>query len=211
MLNLVVLGLCIGSTLLVLLCLGQKHTVVIPVTVQLHFKSFNILLQLLGVVGIHQIHIEDALGMSRHLSLRDPQCFLVCELLLEFRYLNLEESDLLPLDVIVQSEAIDLINKILLVLLSEPLIDLRELLGLRKVVLHVAIMRPTSPLRHLRDIKGLVEVICQLRLHFTLILLILEFLVDGVEVNVRLHSFVGSWLQCDFTLICFWPFLKSQA
>ena len=88
---------------------------------------------------------------------------------------------------------------------------MRELLGLLQVVLHVAILRPPSPLRHLRDVKGLVEVICQLRLNFTLILLILEFLVDGVEVDVRLQCFVRSWLQCDFALICFWPFLNSYA
>ena len=150
--------------------------------------------------------------MSRHLTLRDPQGFLVCELFLELRYLNLKESDLLPLDVIVQPEPVNLVDQILLVLLSEPLIDLRELLGLRQVVLHVvAILRPPSPLRHLRDIKGLVEVICQLRLNFTFILLILEFLVDGVEVDVRINCFVRSWLQCDFALICFWPFLKSYS
>ena len=101
MLDLVVLGLRIGRTFLVLLGLGQKHTVVIPVTVQLHLKSFDVLLQLLVVVRIHQIHIKDALGMSGDLTLRDPQSFLVSELLLEFRYLNLEESDLFPLDVIV--------------------------------------------------------------------------------------------------------------
>ena len=106
--------------------------------------------------------------------------------------------------------AVLLINQILLVLLSQPLIDLRELLGLREVVLHVGIVRPPSPLRHLRDIESLVEVICQLRLHFALILLVLEFLVDGFEVDVRIHSFVGGWLQRDFALICFWPFLKSQ-
>ena len=150
--------------------------------------------------------------MSRHLTLRDSQCLLVSELLLELRYLNLEESDLLPLDVVVQPESVDLIDQILLVLLTESLIDLRELLGLRQVLMHVvAILRPACPLRHLRDIEGLVEVICQLRLNFTLILLILEFLVDGVEVDVGLQCFVGSWLQCDFALICFWPFLKSNA
>ena len=83
------------------------------------------------------------------------------ELLLELRYLNLEESNLFPLDVVVKPEPINLIDQILLVLLSEPLIDLRELLGLRQVVLHVmAILRPTGPLRHLRDVKGLVEIIC---------------------------------------------------
>ena len=181
MLDLVVLGLRIGRTLLVLLCLGQKHAIVVPIAVQLHLQSFNVLLQLLVVVRVHQIHIQDALNMSRHLTLRDPQCLLVCELLLELRYLNLEESDLLPLDVVVQPEPINLVDEILLVLLSEPLIDLRELLGLRQVVLHmVAILRPPSPLRHLRDVESLVEVICQLRLNFTLILLILEFLVDGV-------------------------------
>lgn len=212
MLDLVVLGFRIGCTLLVLLCLGQEHAIVIPITVQLHLQSYNVLLQLLVVVRVHQIHIQDALSMSRHLNLRDPQCLLVCELLLELGYLNLEESDLLPLNVVVQPEPVNLVDQILLVLLSESLIDLRELLGLREVVLHVvAILRPPSPLRHLRDVKGLVEVIRQLRLDFTLILLILEFLVDGFEVDVRLHCFIWSWFQCDFALICFWPFLKSNA
>ena len=211
MLDLVVFGLGVGRTPLVLLHLRLEDAVAVLVVVQLHLKSFHVLLQLLVVVGVHQVHVKDALGLPRHLGLRDPECFLVGELLLEFRDLDLEESDLLPLDVTVQSETVDLIDQILLVLLSEPLIDLGEFLGLRQVVLHVAILRPAGPLRHLRDIKGLVEVVCQLRLHFTLVLLILEFLVDGVEVDVRLHCLVRRWFQCDFALICFGPFLKSYA
>ena len=80
------------------------------------------------------------MGLPRHLGLRDPECFLVGELLLQFRDLDLEESDLFPLDVTVQSETVDLIDQILFVPLSQPLIDLGELLGLRQVVLHVAIL-----------------------------------------------------------------------
>ena len=146
MLDLVVFGLGVGRTPLVLLRLRLEDAVAVLVVVKLHLKSFHVLLQLLVVVGVHQVHVKDALGLPRHLGLRDPEGFLVGELLLQFRDLDLEESDLLPLDVTVQSETVDLIDQILLVLLSEPLIDLGEFLGLRQVVLHVAILRPAGPL-----------------------------------------------------------------
>ena len=87
----------------------------------------------------------------------------------------------------MKSESIDFVDEILLVFLSESLIDLRVLLRRGQLVHNLrALMRPACPLRHLGDIERFVKIIRQLSLNLALKLLLLKLLVNDVQVYIGL-------------------------